>query len=387
MSRDNLDALQIDEVVSSSREPAAGEPDWGVLRGNIERALSSAFVRRHYLPSKRLQMIYGGTPPTDGEGKWGTLKSSATMNIENNGHPDKFGGTAENTGDCNARIFGNHGFLFFYIDPEASKEFRKTRFGDARITLSLDLVARAGGWAMLTDFRGREWPTQRYDKTGKMIAYPRGHVIGKPVSDGDMRAKYPSVADRSPEGGIIRAARTERNLTEGKDSDLTFKRIVNAEDPEEAKALLIDLAMNIKKARTDRVENLANSRNFEHRSRQYIANDRENKKPQDFGGKIRHYGPVPAAQENVPANAPAKDFAMPPSKNLLVGGDVVPGLAQFIVVEIARMHEMNPIVAAPYLKMTPEEVIENVVRKAIRPQVMLPRSISFTPQDVEDPSS
>ncbi|MFJ8630834.1 hypothetical protein [Streptomyces sp. NPDC093568] len=68
---------------------------------------------------------------------------------------------------------------------------------------------------------------------------------------------------------------------------------------------------------------------------------------------------------------------------MLVGGDIIPGLAQRCVVEIARIRRQQPPVGARLRAMSGDELINVLLKDFIRPQAMSQKTVPFSRADVE----
>jgi hypothetical protein len=372
----------------------AGPPgvrSWGALQTALERSLRTDFVLRHYLPAERLALIYregaengAGSPAP----RAGTLKSAATMNTEKSGHPDDFARTTENSGTYNAENFGNHGFVFFYLERE-SAGFRESRFGDTRITADVGRIRERRGWAMLADFRGREFPTQRHDGQGAMLAYPGAHGTqwGTTKNPTPVRPSVPhdSVAPKSPEGRVIRAVNGIQQQQEKAWAILadmsSGRRAYTSTQWQDMRDELSRVHRELERLQEERARAGDDSRTFSRRSRQFVATE-DREAATDFSGHLAYYGPVPDGAANHPANVAKRRRPMPSSKNVLVGGDVLPGIAQFLVVELATLWETDRAAATVFLRMAPGDLVDAMLRSSIRPQVMLPETFEFTAADV-----
>jgi hypothetical protein len=78
-------------------------------------------------------------------------------------------------------------------------------------------------------------------------------------------------------------------------------------------------------------------------------------------------------------------FPEPLRSNILVGGDVIPGLAQRCVVEIARIQRHQPDVAQRLMTKPDDELVRILLKDFLRPQAMLQKQVTFTLDQVEFP--
>jgi hypothetical protein len=63
--------------------------------------------------------------------------------------------------------------------------------------------------------------------------------------------------------------------------------------------------------------------------------------------------------------------------NVLMGGDIIPGLAQRAVVEIMRLEQVSPKVAAGLKELSPAGLMSFLLKDLVRPQAMVPNSVDL----------
>ncbi|WP_243787702.1 hypothetical protein [Saccharopolyspora gloriosae] len=393
MSARTRASLDRDEAVTQApRRPeapaGAGKKDSGdtpdkwtdSLRQKVEAALNKC-VLRHYAPASRVKSILGPDPDS-------ALKSLAVLNNEG-------AAATHNTGAFDLEDLANHGFVFFYIEP-VSAGFRGSRFGEgepARITLPIRALQERNGWIMLNDFLDQESPTLRADKGGELLSYTRAE---NPSSPSD---PYRSVPAKSPAGKLKKSvegmaglyARAEVRVQEvaaladqiralaetdhePANSDTTadlhrmfdlMRDLQRAESELSAEISTIDPTKLHELSETRR-ESLDDAERFSRKVRIY-------RKPANLtDSTMQYYGPQGRDERQEPL----------PS-NVLVGADVVPGLAQRCVVEVARIHRQHPDVAQRLMSMPGEELIRVLLKDFTRPQAMLQKKVPFTRGNVE----
>ncbi|WP_435615134.1 hypothetical protein [Streptomyces coelicoflavus] len=394
MSADNLRSLDKDPAVVEARRNHAttGQTDspWvDQKRSEIEAALRQC-VLRHYSPADRVESILElGHAHQPGP----SLKSLAVLEDE------KPGSFEHNTAAYDMEDLADHGFVFFYIEPEVSA-FRASRFGGgdpARITVPIDTLEKQNGWVMLNDFLDREMPTLRANDQGELISYVRtaDETLHEDTNWVGGMDKYFSVPAKSPEGKLKRAVYMTKALLnevedsvdqvaglagrahdlieyEDDDEDMPYRliRIMRQlrEEEDILKAALAKIDQgNLERLRQERAKALKDSKDYSHKVRVY--------RPERLSHETGH------TQYNGIGTTDVRPE--PGTANILVGADVVPGLALRCVVEIARVERTRPHVASRLKSMSGEALVRVLLKDFIRPQAMLQREVPFTRADVE----
>ncbi|WP_235216471.1 hypothetical protein, partial [Streptomyces toyocaensis] len=394
MSAGNVRSLDEDPAVVEARRQhaASGKTDspWvDQKRAEIEAALRRC-VLRHYSPADRVERILG---PENAHQPGPALKSQAVLEDENTGSFEY------NSGSYDIEHLADHGFVFFYIEPAVST-FRASRFGGddpARITVPIDRLEQQNGWVMLNDFLEREMPTLRANDQGELISYIR--KVDKTLLEdtnwtGHMD-EYVNVPAKSPEGKLRRALYTAKALFnevedsvdlvaglarrahdlmeyEDDDEDMPYRlvRIMRQlrEEEDLLKAVLAKIDQEkLERLRQERAKALKDSKDYSHKVRIYRPGQLSHKT-----GHIQYNGVGTTDVRPEPGTA-----------NILVGADVIPGLALRCVVEIARIERTRPHVASRLKSMSGEALVRVLLKDFIRPQAMLQREVPFTRADVE----
>ncbi|WP_207629605.1 hypothetical protein [Streptomyces sp. KO7888] len=389
ISSNTLHSLDHDPAVTRARERHAGsggtDSAWvDQKRAEIEAALRQC-VLRHYSPAERVQKILG---PTRTPNPNPALKSLALLEEE-------VPGLQHNTDAFDSSVLANHGFVFFYIES-LQAGFRGSRFGGdtpARITLPISALEQGNGWVMLNDFLDREMPTLRANKQGQLISYVRKpdddlnddlYVLGDPNN-------FPSVPTKSPEGKLRRSVHEIKMLHLNAEV-LVLEMAAAAARAARLAEKVDDVpsmvgAMRQLLAKEDALR--ADLKNIDHEELNKLKQQREEalKESKDYFRKVRIYRPGKAVAETGHTHYEGLVFndvrPEPVVSNLLVGRDVIPGLAQRAVVEIARMEMTRPDLARRLKGMTGEALVRFLLKDLVRPQAMLQREVPFTHSDVE----
>ncbi|WP_411079739.1 DUF4157 domain-containing protein [Streptomyces sp. cmx-18-6] len=259
-------------------------------------------ILTHYTTAENYQaMVRGGN----------SLKSKTELDKAD---PDAH----NNTSTYDTVALANHGFTFFFLEP-AGSPIRDARFAkpddpskdSARIALKVsDTVMETEGWAMLSDFAQREYPTLK--------AHPE------------------------------RPAETESFLAtrEQKDSAKTLDvRKFDRAFPDEEQLMASVMAFQDVEDSGERQSRV--------RSRQDAVTDTQHRMV---------YGPADRAVK----------YPELLHSNVLVGSDIVKGLAQRAVVEIMRIEGINAELAERMKGMAPAELVRFLLKDLLRVQIMLP---------------
>lgn len=367
-------------ALSSSTEPA-----WiDRKRDEIEAGLRRC-VLRHYAPANRVEGIMG---PAHAPAPDPVLKSAAILEDEKPGFEN-------NTTSYDTGQLANHGFVFFYIE-QAGAGFRGSRFGGddpARITLPISMLEQRRGWVMQNDFLDREFPTIRADDEGKTISYVReaDEDLTFEIDELGGYDEYSSVPAKSPEGRLKKAVHESRKLY--LDADASIKKM--AATAKEAGALararknpekMVALMRQLQQEETDLRDQLAGI------DRTKLAEQQEERTKaladsRKYSHKVRIHRPAAdgkdAGESHYHGSAVREARPEPIKSNILFGADIVPGLAQRCVIEIARIERQRPEVAARLKAMAGDDLIRVLLKDFVRPQAMLQAEVSFTRANVE----
>ena len=226
----------------------------------------------------------------------------------------------------------NGGFLFFFIEsPNAP--IRKTRFAEgddgaqpARISIPIQesgLLTR--GWIMLSDFAQREYPdiaTNKENNTHKSWLSTRA---------GD-----------------------ETNKVENKSFTEPVKHFrpgLAALKPEEFEAM--------------EKEKDADRRSASAAVTTQVRGDKDSKQ-------------VYTGPEKQRIEIPDRMF-----QNILVGADIIPGLATRAALEVARIARVNLALAKTFMALEGEALMLFMLKDLFRPQAMIPNSLKIVPEYVK----
>ncbi|WP_175647666.1 hypothetical protein [Streptomyces cyaneochromogenes] len=381
LSAETRHTLEVDLDVSTERVRhnlgGAQGPAWvDSKRAEIEAGLRQC-VLRHYSPADRVESIMGtAQAPRPNP----ALKSAAILEKE----PTPF---QHNTGGFDFVDLTNHGFVFFYIE-QAGAGFRGSRFGGpdpARITLPISMLEQHNGWVMQNDFLDREFPTIRATDQGEMLSYTRKPDVAQ------KQDKYLSVPAKSPEGQLknavheakaLYAAAEERVQRVAKTSEQVGRLAQQGDKPDVLIRKMRQL-MQQEKALRDEVAKIDQVKLGELQQKRASALDNSKK----YSRQVRIHRPadMPAMTGHTQYTGPASQTVREEKtrSNVLVGGDIIPGLAQRCIVEIARIQRQQPSVGARLRAMSGDELINVLLKDFIRPQAMLQKTVPFTRADVE----
>lgn len=226
---------------------------------------------------------------------------------------------------------GNSGFLFFFIEsPRAS--FRQTRFskGDpddkpARISIPiLDSRLLTDGWIMLSDFAQREYP----DIMTKNESTSEDFTSWLPTRSVDAQVEKPE-----------------------------FTKLVRHFNP--GLTPFGDAEIEIMSSITDDNKRMAFSA---------VA-------PQALGDKDSrqtYTGP------EGPLDIPDRLF-----NNILVGKDIIPGLAMRAGLEVYRIYQVNPALGLKMSTLRGDALMLLILKDLFRPQAMIPNSLRIKDQYIQ----
>ncbi|WP_410534746.1 DUF4157 domain-containing protein [Streptomyces sp. KL2] len=235
------------------------------------------------------------------------------------------GGGANNTDEYDVHVLANTGFVFFYVEaPESG--FRDSRFGkEARISLGLKESGLLGnGWVMLSDFSAREFPTLLVERTDP----PGFRSLTKNVN------------------GFLRN-KENKNFEKLRE----FKRDPKLPEAAPKPPMTAERQGELNRIRTQIAEE-ANAR------QRYTGPGRGARKPVLERPELLH-------------------------QNLLVGPDIIPGLVERILAEVARISKVDPQAGEVLRGKSAKELAAFLLKDVIRPQAMVPGSVHVDEGDVE----
>ncbi|MGW6979242.1 eCIS core domain-containing protein [Streptomyces sp. NPDC054932] len=229
-------------------------------------------------------------------------------------------GGEHNTQPYDDHVLANTGFVFFYLEAPGDG-FRESRFGNARITLGLEESGLLSkGWVMLTDFYTRDFP----------------HLMVKRTDPTDVTSFTKSKREFL------------KDKPEFKDQLRTFKRDsgVVPETSERAAEMSMERRTQLAHAR-QQVQDERNAR------QEYRRGPNRAERPELL------------------------------QQNVLVGGDIVPGLVERALAEVARISEVDPKTGEFLRAKNAEGLLRFVLKDVIRPQAMVPNSVRIAEEHVQ----
>ncbi|MFF6904630.1 hypothetical protein ACFY9Q_01645 [Streptomyces sp. NPDC012389] len=216
----------------------------------------------------------------------------------------------------------NEGFVFFFLEVPGSP-FRDTRFSNgeaARIEIRLtDSPLMSQGWLMLSDFAQRDYPTVRAKPED-----PARTQSKLPTREADFSADFSLPVRRFDPG----ANRAEYDMDQG------VAEMMAEQDAERRGQIMFVMAQ--------------------------VAADQHS---------AMTYG-TPGPE--------AKAYSERLRSNTLMGRDIVPGLVERAVLEIQRLSDTNPQLAAALKAMSGADLMQYLLKDLLRPQAMLPNSVDLS---------
>lgn len=234
-----------------------------------------------------------------------------------------------NTSPYDDHGLANSGFLFFFIEPKGAP-LRATRFaqGDpgakpARISLPITTSGLlTKGWLMLSDFAQREYPDVMTDKSNKK------HTSWLPTRKQQEQPSKPEFTE------------PVRHFNVGMGEITGPEMMHNMETHGADKAAALSVVT-----------------------------------PQVRGDKDSHQtytGPEGSIK--------IKDSLL---NNILVGADIIPGLALRAALEVARISAVNRTLGAQLQKLKGAPLLLFMLKDLTRPQAMIPNQLHIKPKDIE----
>ncbi|MFJ6785121.1 DUF4157 domain-containing protein [Streptomyces yangpuensis] len=229
-------------------------------------------------------------------------------------------GGAHNTQPYDDHVLANTGFVFFYLESPGDG-FRDSRFGEARVTLGLEESGLLSkGWVMLTDFYSRDFP----------------HLMVKRTDPADVTSFTKSKREFL------------KDKPQFKDQLRTFKRDSGVVPETSGRAA--EMSME----RRTQLAHVRQQVQDEHNARQEYR-----------------MGPVRAERPELL------------QQNVLAGADIVPGLVERVLAEVARISEVDPKTGKVLSGKNAEELLRFLLKDVIRPQAMVPNSVRITEDHVQ----
>ncbi|WP_202972106.1 DUF4157 domain-containing protein [Moorena producens] len=223
----------------------------------------------------------------------------------------------------------NSGFIFFFIEsPNAP--LRNTRFGGgdsnaepARISIPIkESGLLENGWIMLSDFAQREYPN---------IVAKKGsdeHTSWLPTREKEQQGKKPDFTEKVREFKPGLSPLSEKDINEM--SSMT--------DSEKIQAFSAVVPQ--------------------------ASGDKDSK--QIYTGANR-----------------TLEFPDRLFNNVLVAGDIIPGLANRAGLEVARIKEVNPALGEKFSKLRGDALMLLILKDLFRPQAMIPNSLKIKEEHIQ----
>ncbi|MFE1381454.1 DUF4157 domain-containing protein [Streptomyces sp. NPDC058740] len=231
-------------------------------------------------------------------------------------------GAPNNSEAYDKHVLANEGFVFFFLEVPGSP-FRETRFGGSEpVRIEIPLLSSplmTQGWLMLSDFAQREYPTLRARPDDPAQAQSRLGTREESFSpEFTVPVRKFDVGAGDAADSMDHAKMTEEMMAEA--------------DPERRGQ--IPFAMT-----------------------QALAD--------------------PHSAMTYGSGAGARVHPERLRSNTLMGADIVPGLAERAIVEIQRLDAVNPQLAAGLKAMSGERLMQYLLKDLLRPQAMLPGTVSL----------
>lgn len=281
------------------------------LRPALIGSLLNDFVVSHYTEAGKVENL-----------KKTGFKTRAGMTLEDTT-------ITHNTQPFDDHALANTAFVFFFIEDKATNN-RGTRFGNRRITYGLEeSTLLSDGWVMLADLNNRRLPTLVANKDNDLES------ASSPTGEQELENKgYTSI--------IRRLARpTGMPALPPPPPGLTKER----------RQAYSEAAMAIE---SDRVRNRTGGE--ETSKLQYGVT----KTMEKVGSRQRpNYTAVLEHPELL-------------HQNVLVGADIVTGLVERLLADIARIMSVSPAVGDKLAHRSPKELIQYLLNDVVRLQVMVP---------------
>jgi Domain of unknown function (DUF4157) len=237
-----------------------------------------------------------------------------------------------NTSGYDDVVLANSGFLFFFIEAPDARP-RGTRFADgdagagpARISIPIrDSGLLDRGWIMLSDFAQREYPDIQTNAAN------------------DRHASWlPTRPEEKNRPGNVGMTQPVRHFTQGV-GDIT---------PED-EAMMMD----------ERLPQV--TRNVGPMASVQAGGD--------AGSKQTYTGPD--GENDVPDRI---------RNNILVGADIIPGLAMRAALEVSRIAKVNPALAGTMKALDGGALMTFMLKDLFRPQAMIPNSVEITDDHIQE---
>lgn len=322
----HLSQLNLDSMENEEEESEIGmNKDYIDFVKAATDLLSNAKVN-HYTTSTRVKTIMGGTK----EMKSKMLLEHDLPEYKHNTSPyDDFG-------------LGNSGFLFFFIEsPNAP--FRHTRFGSGddggtpvRISIPINesgLLEK--GWIMLSDFAQREYPV----------------IAAK--ADGSHHTSWLSTRENTPE---VNKKKADGYTDIARKFELGVRLMTESE--------IEDMVQIEDSGKRQAFSAVTSQGHGDKESKQiYTAPRIERNSTRNLFDRIE---------------IPDRIF-----NNILVGEDIIKGLAQRAGLEVMRIKNVNPELGDSMIKLRGDDLMSLMLKDLCRPQAMIPNELTIKDEYVQ----
>ncbi|UQZ91385.1 hypothetical protein C4J81_18985 (plasmid) [Deltaproteobacteria bacterium Smac51] len=218
-------------------------------------------------------------------------------------------------------VLGNSGFVFFFLEAPGAAG-RNTRFSEgANLRVSIPIMESGllkSGWLMMTDFAQREFPDIYFD-------------------DGAVSSNLSTRPPAPSQKNLL------RRFIPGKMSASGLK--------------LTEGAMMKKEPGASAIYPMMLGDELSHQE-YYLRNADESKPPKVLQRQERLF------------------------QNVLVGRDIIDGLAYRAAVEIMRIFQVNPDAAMAMVTLDGDPLLLLILKHLFRPQALLPRGVAFRDEHI-----
>lgn len=237
-----------------------------------------------------------------------------------------------NTSPYDDFVLSNSGFLFFFIEAPDARP-RGTRFaegeaGESKVRISIPIHESKlieNGWIMLSDFAQREYPDIKTNATNDRHA--------------SWLSTRPEEVNRPRNAGMTESVRHfDQGVGGITDEDM---ELMQDERLPDAKRKVVPFASA------------------------QGSGDPQSK--QTYSG--------PGGSNEVPDRI---------RNNILVGADIIPGLAMRAALEVSRIAKVNPALAETMKTLDGAALMSFMVKDLFRPQAMIPNSVTITEENIQE---
>lgn len=299
-------------VAELVRENSEREDAWQAdIRPKLSAELLKFVVRHYTSPPQVPGLLEAG------------MKTRAKLEVDAARSGGALGSVKHNTHSFDVHGLANTGFLFYFVeDPD--RQSRSTGFGEVRITFTMEESGLLStGWVMLADFYNRNMPTLMANPaTGELKSYSLDE--SKFLSENpDFTQKIRS--RRRGTGGIRGSDGAPPGMTRERRKEVSAVRSLLADEEGSVQQY------GIEKVPTRKVK-----------EKQLYKETGKLERPE-----LLH-------------------------QNILVGDDIIPGLVERLLADIARVGTVHPEIGEQLRKKSPKELVNHLLAHVVRLQAMVP---------------